>query len=102
MCIVMYSIIQCLCVCLVPEVFNELHQGADCLCGGVAGIDDALGLCQLLLQVSEGLLIGSSQARGLDLLSPLRQGLGSDSQVLYHPVPVPKALVAGLAVRELA
>ena len=66
----------------VPEVLDELHQGSHGGGGGVAGVDDPLGLGQLLLQVPEGLLVGSGQPRALDLMGPARQGLGANRQVL--------------------
>lgn len=51
------------------------HKVSYSFSSSVAGIDNALCLCQLLFQLPKMLLIGSSQACGLDLLCPGYEGL---------------------------
>lgn len=87
-------------VSMLPQVLNHAHQSGDSLRCGVAGDDDLPRLRQHVLQLAEAFLVRPGQARGLDLLGPVRQGLGSGPQVLDDAVPVPEALVAGLAVGE--
>lgn len=69
-------------VTVVPKIFNKLHQGSDGCSRGVACVDNTLSLCQFLLQVSEGLLIGPSEPSGLNLMGTFCQCLGAHCQVL--------------------
>lgn len=69
--------------------------------GSIASTDHSLDGAQFVLQPSEGALESPSQPRLVELLSPLHQAAGVGSQVLHNAIPVSKALVAGLAGREI-
>lgn len=68
----------------VPQILNELHQNGHSGGGGVASVDNALSLSQLLLQVLEGLLIDPGEPGGLDLVGAPCQSLGAHCQVLVR------------------
>lgn len=85
---------------ILPQILDHAHQGGDGLCCGVPGVDDTPCLSKLLLKLPEPFLVRSSQASRLDFSGPFCEGFSSGCQVLNNAVPIPKALVAGLAVGE--
>lgn len=84
----------------VPEILYHAHQNGHSFSGAIAGINNVPHLSQHVLQLFKFSLEGSSQAGSVELLGSICESFGSGCQILNYAVPVPKALVARLAIRE--
>lgn len=79
-----------------------MQEVGDGTSSGIAGIDNGLGGTELVLQSAEGALKSPGEASLLEVLGTLDQAADASGQVLHNAVPVPEALVARLAGREVA
>lgn len=83
-----------------PQPLHGVCQVGSSSSSGIVGGHHITYSGQVLLQLLEGALKGTSSPGVLQEAGPLCQCTGTGGQILHHTVPVPKAGVAGLAGRE--